>query len=482
MSGPGAGRLKYHRRSAVSVRASFVSVRCGVARRWRAVLIVTAVLGHAAASGAQTPPTSGPPPPPPVAAAPASRSLLPDWLQVHAEQRTRYESVDVRYRSTETGADQQLDFRTRLQVRLQSARAWAYTEIQDSRIALNDSASTVGTSQVLNTHVLQLHAGAALKDVGARRLTWQIEGGRFSRDFGFRRMIARNLYRNTTNAFDGVIGRVSGATWSLQALATRPVVYTYPALARDPRFDKMRFGGLYATTTKARHANADFYALVLRDGGAMPAASRRSLNTIGGRLFGLFGPARRAEYQVEAALQGGEVGPLAHRAWFQHAQTGYNWPAARWRPRVLALWDYASGDADPRDARSGAFDLLLGARRFEFGPMGLHGLMARSNLISPGVWLIGRPLPALETAVQVRGIWLAQARDRWRSTGLTDVTGAAGRHVGEQVEWRTRYRVSPHLDFDGALTLFEEGAFVRAVKPSPHGRSLHLYAGLDLHY
>ena len=84
--------------------------------------------------------------------------------------------------------------------------------------------------------------------------------------------------------------------------------------------------------------------------------------------------------------------------------------------------------------------------------------------------------------MQVRGIWLAQARDRWRSTGLADATGAAGRHVGEQVEWRTRYRITPHLDFDGALTLFKEGAFVRAVKPSPHGRSVHLYAGLDLHY
>lgn len=455
-------------------------------------MVVAVWLGSGLVALAQTPPvtpavTAQAPAPSPATAqapapAPASRSVLPDWLQVHAEQRTRYESVDVRYRSTETGADQQLDFRTRLQVRLTSSRAWAYTEIQDSRIALNDSASTVGTSQVLNTHVLQLHAGLAWKEVGARKLSFQIEAGRFSRDFGFRRLIARNLYRNTTNALDGVIGRVSGASWSVQALATRPVYYTYPALTRDPRFDTLRFGGVYATTTKVRRANADLYALVLRDGDAMPAASRRSVNTIGGRVFGQFGPARRAEYEVEAALQSGEVGPLAHRAWFQHVQTGYTWPAARWRPRALALWDYASGDADPRDARSGAFDLLLGARRFEFGPMGLHGLMARSNLVSPGLWVIARPSPPLETGVQVRGIWLAQARDRWRSTGLADATGAAGRHVGEQVEWRTRYRITPHLDFDGALTLFKEGAFVRAVKPSPHGRSVHLYAGLDLHY
>ncbi len=358
----------------------------------------------------------------------------------------------------------------------------AYTEIQDSRIALDDSASTVGTSQVLDTHVLQLHGGLAWRDVGGRKLSFQIEAGRFSRDFGFRRMIARNVYRNTTNAMDGVIGRAAGATWSVTGLAVRPVYYTYPSLTRDARFDRARFGGLYATSTRVRHASTDLYALVWRDGGAMPAAARRRLNTFGARVFGPFGPGGHAEYEVEAAVQRGALGPLDHRAWFEHAQVGYNWPKARWRPRALALFDYASGDADPRDQRSGAFDLLMGARRFEFGPMGLNGLMARSNLVSPGLWLIVRPSPALESGVQVRGVWLAEARDRWRSTGLVNPTGGSGRHVGEQVEWRTRYRVSPHLDFDGALTRFDEGAFTRALKPSPRGRALHVYAGLDVHF
>ena len=479
MIGAPAQRLKYHRRSVVSVRASFVPIRSGVPRPWRAALVVALLLGAARVTGAQTPTAPAPPAQPP---APASRSPLPDWLQVHAEQRTRYETIDARYRPNEVGGDQQLDFRTRFQVRVSSPRTWAYTEIQDSRIALNDSASTVGTAQVLNTHVLQLHAGLAWKDVGARKVSVQIEAGRFSRDFGFRRLIARNLYRNTTNAFDGLVGRVSGKTWAVHTLATRPVYYTYPALTRDPRFDRLRFGGLYATTNRVRQANADLYALIWRDGGAMPAADRRRLNTVGGRLFGQFGPGRRAEYELELTLQSGVVGGRAHRAWSAHAQVGHTWADTRWRPRVLALWDYASGDADPTDQRSGAFDLLMGARRFEFGPVGLYNLLPRSNLMSPSGWLLLKPTGALDTSLQVRASWLAEARDRWRSMGLVDATGAAGRHIGEQAEWRSRYRFSSHLDFDGAVTVFREGAFVRALKPSPKGRAVHLYAGLDLHY
>ena len=408
--------------------------------------------------------------------------MLPSWLQVHAEHRTRYESVDSRYRSTETGGDEHIEFRTRLQVRLNTAHAWAYSEIQDSRITLTDSASTIGISQRLDTHVLQLHAGVGWKNLGAHKLAVQVEGGRFSRDFGFRRIISRSIYRNTTNAFDGVIARVGGATWSVQGLATRPVLYVFPSLDRDPRFTRLRMHAVYATSTRLKAANADAYAVVWRDGTAAPAAARRNFLTVGGRVFGQFGPGRHAEYELEGALQTGTLGGRDHRASFQHAQAGYNWPAAAGRPRALLIWDYASGDADPADAKSGAFDLLLGARRFEFGPMGLHGLIARSNLVSPGIWVITRPTAALETGVQVRGVWLAQARDRWRSTGLGDPTGAAGRHVGEQYEWRSRYRFTPHIELDTALTLFDEGRFARTLKPSPRGRSLHFYAGVEVKY
>lgn len=438
-----------------------------------------AALALSASASAQTAPAAPPVSPAP---RPAPEPVLPSWLQVHAEQRTRYESVDSRYRSTETGGDEHLEFRTRLQVRLTSTHAWAYSEIQDSRVTLTDSASTIGISQKLNTHVLQLHAGVGWKDLGAHKIAVQVEGGRFSRDFGFRRVISRSIYRNTTNAFDGLIARVGGATWSVQALATRPVLYVYPSLDRDPRYTRLRMHGVYATTTKVRSANADAYALLWRDGSAAPAASRRDLVTVGGRVFGQFGAARRAEYEVEGALQTGEVGVLSHRASFQHAQVGYNWPSVPGRPRALLIWDYASGDADPGDTKSGAYDLLIGARRFEFGPMGLHGLIPRSNLVSPGLWIITRPTAALETGLQVRGVLLAEARDRWRSTGLGDPTGAAGRHVGEQFEWRSRYRFTPHVEMDTALTLFEEGRFARTLKPSPHGRSLHFYAGVEVKY
>jgi hypothetical protein len=400
---------------------------------------------HAQTSSA--PPSAQVPTPAPAApsAAPAATPhLLPRWLELHAEQRTRYETIDARYRPTEVGSDQQLDFRTRFQARVGTARWWGYTEIQDSRIALDDSASTIGTGATVKTKIEQLHVGAAWKNLGASKVNVTIEAGRFSRDIGSRRLISRNVYGNSTTNYDGALARASTGTWSALALATRPVFYTYPTLVRDPRYTHLSLSGLYLTNSRHRAAVAEVNGLAWRDGSGTAEASRRSLNTFGARLSGNLGPGRRVEYETELAYQGGHVGARTHDAWLQHAQAGYNFTAAPWKPRVLAVWDYASGDANPSDGRNDAFDPLIGDRRFEFGPIGLYGLIARSN--------------------------------------LGDATGAAGTHVGTQVEWRTRYRFSPHLEFDGGVTVLRESHFVQVLKPSPHGRAVHLYAGLDVHY
>ena len=42
-----------------------------------------------------------------------------------------------------------------------------------------------------------------------------------------------------------------------------------------------------------------------------------------------------------------------------------------------------------------------------------------------------------------RGVWLAESRDAWTAARVQDVTGAAGRHVGEQLEFRVRHQIVP---------------------------------------
>jgi len=52
-------------------------------------------------------------------------------------------------------------------------------------------------------------------------------------------------------------------------------------------------------------------------------------------------------------------------------------------------------------------------------------------------------------------------------------------HVGSQAELRVRHRIGRYLELDGGLVLFEEGRFVRTLKPSPEGRALFAYFATD---
>jgi Alginate export len=444
------------------------------------VLLVLAVLGFGAPSAHGQAPGPAAPAPPPAASAPSP--ALPSWLAFHGSQRTRYETIDHRYGPSEVGGDQQLAFRSRLQVAATWPSIWGLAEVEDARITLNDSASTITASHVTEVKMLQFHVGARRRNLWGRGLDAQLEVGRFSRDFGDRRVLARQVDRNATSAFDGAIARVGAKAWSVQGLYFRPRVYAYPSLDVDPRFRGLSIGGLYATSTKVRAMNADVYLLRMADGPDASAATTRRMTIPGVRLLGQIGTGGRVDYEVEAVGQVGRVGGLPHRASLVHAQTTYQWPKVKGRPRLFAIYDHATGDADPTDRKSGTYDQLFGARRFELGPSGVYLLVARTNISSPALQLSVRPTASAELTIQQRHVRLASARDRWRSSNLWDPTGAAGADIGWQTDVRLRYRWRQYFEFDGAFVVLKEGEFPRRLRPSGSGYTTFLTTAVEVRF
>ena len=107
------------------------------------------------------------------------------------------------------------------------------------------------------------------------------------------------------------------------------------------------------------------------------------------------------DYEVEGAWQGGSTrlsaapGPrVPVPAGFFHAEAGWT-SGAGWRPRVSAMFDYASGDGG-NSTSYGRFDALYGARRLDFGPLSLFGPIGRANVLSPGIRLEAAPSKRLD--------------------------------------------------------------------------------------
>jgi hypothetical protein len=408
----------------------------------------------------------------------------PSWLTVSGEQRSRYETLNHQFRSAANGndlyagQDDVLALRTSVRIDAKGDTLGGTVEILDSRQYGMQTDSFVDTTMVNTSDVLQAFGSAQLGELGDGK--HELRVGREAIDLGNRRLVARNAFRNTINAFDG-----ADWLWSSKDVSAR-AFWLMPVERRPSDNDALRnnefefdnqdldtqFAGFYGTKKWNDTDGVDVYVLGLDENGA--GTRMRELVTIGSRLFGNCAvnnqPIQRDGawfYEVEATSQFGESKtntqpstPISdHEAWFLHASLGYAFDAP-WKPAVQVAYDYASGDRSNTDGKNNRFDTLYGARRWEYGPTGIWGAIARANLDSPELRLLLQPASDVNFMVAVRGVWLAEERDAWTAGGLRDATGASGTHVGEQIEARIRWDVLPKsFDIEVGFATLLEGSF-----------------------
>lgn len=417
---------------------------------------------------------------------------LPDWLRISGSVRLRYEALDGQFRNSPQLSDNDGYFvsRTLLQIEADFDRFTATVEGIDSRQETADSGSFIDTTIVNTFDILQANLNTRLGKLGDGEHSVMV--GRFTMDRGMRRLVARNDFRNTINAFDGIgwSWRSSGKSW-FNAFWTMPVL-RLPSSRNDlldnrteldeQDKDQQFYGGFYETPLDDR-TKLELYTFAIDDRRVVLREHfTPGFRVVRSPLTATF------DYEVEAALQLGESAPsgttpsseLDHRAWFGHVQAGYTFDAD-WRPRVQLAWDYASGDKDPTDDENNRFDTLFGARRWEYGPTGIYGSILRSNLNSPELRLTLQPTRKIGFMTALRGIWLAEAKDAWVPANLRDPTGNSGKHVGDQIEARLRFEMLPKsLQFEvGGAYLFADSFQERA--PGGRGQDT-IYGYVQMHW
>ena len=425
---------------------------------------------------------------------------LPKWLSVSGQHRTRYETVDEQFRASRNGDDQILVFRTYLLTELKY-KQWQFGfEVLDARQAHADNDTPVSPSVVNPLDVLQTYV-----QWNAESLLSSIRVGRFTIDIGSRRFVARNLFRNTINAFTGADWQ-----WNDSHGQKLRVFYTLPVnqLPRerdrlvdnrtegDQQDDEVKFWGLYYVfpdnmLEKWQSSAELFYFGINENDGNNRPTRNRDIHTVGGRIYKK-SQLNQFDYVLESALQFGKsrssavstnVEDLDHWAQFYRAELGYRFNT-RWSPRLSIQMDYASGDDDPDDNNNNRFDTLFGARRFDFGPTGIYGPFVRANLISPGVRLQAKPSPNTSLLFSHRGYWLASDKDAWVVASVRDPSGNSGTYIGQQFEWRFRWEVLPrNIRFElGGAYLFKGKFANNAPNATNEGDPNYLYSQLSLNF
>ena len=387
---------------------------------------------------------------------------LPDWLDLGLENRTRFESYDNPWRANQRIGDGQSDaqiaLRSRVRVGLGGNGPLRFVfEGQDARSYLSkDPGDFRDTTTVNEFDILQLFGSLSLHNVGGSSLRTDVHFGRMTMDFGKRRLIARNDFRNSTNAFDGLHWQISrDKAWRVRTFLVEPVIGHETSL--DTQNLKSLFWGTYVENRQLAWFHFDAYYLGLNDRHPADGSGRRSYSTFGGRLYKL--PASgEVDYEIESAWQTGTRDGIDHFAHFQHVELGYTIDMP-WSPRLLIQYDYASGDRQPGDSHNEGFDSLYGARRYEYMPTGVFGPFFRTNISSPGWRVVVTPAPGWTLQLKHRVWYLAESKDRFGSSGLRDSTGLAGTSLGHDVEIRIQWALNHNMDFDAGYDHWFKGSY-----------------------
>lgn len=386
---------------------------------------------------------------------------LPDWIDLGLENRTRFESYDHPWRASQTigngQTDAQIPLRSRLRVGLGNGPLRFLFEGQDARSIFSDEPGSFQNNTTVNEFdILQLFGSLTLKNTLRSGLRTDFHFGRWTSDFGRRRLIARSNFRNASTAFDGFHWQVSrDKTWRFRTFVVEPVFRSEVQL--DEENSKSLFWGTYFESHHFPWFEMDAYYLGLNDKLPANVADRRTYSTFGGRLYKEPRPGE-PDYEIETTWQIGTRGVTNHFAYLQHLDLGYTFNLP-WEPRVVFHYDYASGDRQPGDNQDGSFDTLFGARNFEYERTSIWGPFSRTNLQSPGWRVIVEPASGWILEVKHRAWFLAQSKDFFGSSGLRDPTGQAGTSLGQDVELRAQWTINANLDFDCGYTHWFKGSY-----------------------
>ncbi|MDV5822396.1 alginate export family protein [Sphingobium naphthae] len=404
----------------------------------------------------------------------------PDGLTVQGQVRARAEEIGGQFRPDAAEEDLMLSLRTTIQVEYDGGHWQVGGELWDSRAYGESADSSAGTGEVDALALVQAYVGF---DLGGQADT-HVTIGRFTMNLGSRRLVARQSFRNTTNAFTGVNLQWSGPDGDQVALLWAMPQIRLPddsedirdnAVRRDKETSDLQFYGGSLTKTGVLGGSLQIYGFGLseRDSAERPTRNRH-----------IFTPGLRAhrspnqgqlDYDVEGAYQFGrsratsaptDLTDLNVSAYFIHAEAGRTFDHG-WTPRVSIDFDLASGDGASTKAYN-RFDTLFGARRFDFGPTGLYGAVGRFNMISGGARVEVKPDTRSDVMMMYRALWLHSRTDSFSNTGVRDVTGNSGRFAGNQFEARYRRTLIPgRLRLDIGMAYLDKGHFLKAAPNAP---------------
>jgi len=418
-----------------------------------------AVCGSAA--NGQTPP----PAPAAINYSPASEvnRALPKWLIFGGEYRARFEGyAGGAFKPDST--DAYWLSRVRLNLTIQPL-SWLkiYAEGQDARAIFKQP----GQPPYENTwDIRQGFAELGSSDKGL----FALRVGRQEINFGDQRLVGSSNWTNTARTFDAI--RLI-SNFALPHAAVRLDLFASAVVnvvndTWDHHQDGNVFHGAHAEVTKlipgASVEPYVYWKLQPNLKNEAGLVARLDEKAFGVRWVGKLPAA--FDYQLEMVREVGSLGTDKVRAWAGHWVVGRTFDSARVRPRVWAEFNYATGDANPKDGIRGTFDHLYPTSHDKYG---LGDQVGWKNLRDLRGGVETRPHKNLTASLEYNDWHLASAFDALYNTSGTalarSAAGTAGTHIGQELDLVGNWTVSKPFQIGAGVGHIFPGQFLKKTTP-----------------
>ncbi len=379
------------------------------------------------------------------AAAVRAQPALPRWLDLGGEIRGRAES-NTAIGFVPGNDDTYYLHRLRAHFGVQPA-PWfrVYAEAQDAHAPGYDQRPLPAT--VEDTFDLR----QAYVQVGSEKSGWSLRAGRQELIFGEERLVGAANWGNVGRTFDAarLMYRRGGVRLDWFASVVVPAI--------TDRFDRPAFTnklhGFYTSLGDPGKIVAEPYFLWKVSPGDL------YVYTFGGRSVAKL-PAR-IDYDIEVAGQRGHVANSELRAWAGHWQLGYTLPGTDRTPRLVAEYNRASGDRNPRDNVRGTFDQLYPTNHDKYGTADRIGWRNMHDAMAAVKW---NPHPKWRVSVDYHRFFLASRQD-WLYTDsgapVLRNPNARSSRIGDEIDVYGFYQPSKALQFGAGYARLFAGSFLK---------------------
>jgi hypothetical protein len=392
-----------------------------------------------------------------------AKKHLPSWLSIGGQYRGRIEGqTGLLFTPGNDDAYYLSRFRINFDVH-PGAHLRLFVQGQDSRapgMKTVPHPPAFSDSFDLRQGYLDLHTAESTKSAGVRL-------GRQELIVGEERLVGPLDWTNTARSFDAARAYFTTPNTRVDVFAASLV------RVRDGAFDNPlsngnNFYGVYASLKKIVPRSTLepylFYKTIHRVKSENGSAGSAGIYTYGARLAGNL--PRSFDYGIEAAAQNGSISSDPLRAWAGHGVVGLSLKKIKTSPRLLAEYNYASGDKSPSDGRRGTFDQLFPTGHAKYGATdqlgwrNMHSLRAGSEF---------KPNSKIKVSVSYFSHWLAQNTDALYAANGSAVArvpkGAVSRHVGQECNLLFAYTLSKQYVFGAGYSRLWSGKFLREAAP-----------------